>query len=418
MADNVANPQSLDPITAHNLRVMMIDCVFWSAMFGLGESYFQPFGVALQFSPLAIGLLATLPPLLGAAIQLLAPTGVRAVGSLRRWVVICVAMQALSFLPLVIGAMRGHLSAMLLFAALTLYFAAALSSAPAWTTWVGTLVPARMRVRYFARRSRLIQIAMFLSFLAAGYALEFGKRGGHEMLVFVALFGAAGLARGISACLIASQSEAQMRDQVERSISWPGFLAELRRLPAIRFLLFAVITQFVVQVAHPFITPYFLQSRQLSYDHYVIAMSAIFVAKIVALAPLGSLANRLGAGRIMVGGVAVMMPIPLLLLHDGGVIYFFAVQLAHGAGWAAFELGNLLLMFERIPETVRTTMLTKYNLLVYLAMLLGSSIGGAILRFASESETDFSLAFAASTAMRLAALVLAAKLVRVAANTR
>lgn len=418
MADTLANQPPPDRVTAHNLRVMMIDCVFWSVMFGLGESYFQPFGVALHLSPLAIGMLATLPPLLGAAIQLLAPTGVRMIGSLRRWVVICVALQAVSFVPLVIGALRGHLSAPMLFAALTLYFAAALSSAPAWTTWVGTLVPVRIRVRYFARRSRLIQTAMFISFLAAGYALEFGQRGGHEMLIFVALFVVAGLSRGISACLIASQSEAQLRAQSERSISWPGFWQELRHRPAIRFLLFAVTTQLVVQVAHPFITPYFLQSRGLSYNHYVISMSAIFIAKIAALAPLGSLANRLGAGRVMVGGVAVMMPIPLLLLHDGGVAYFFAVQFAHGAGWAAFELGNLLLMFERIPETERTSILTKYNLLVYLAMLLGSSMGGGILRFASSSETDFSIVFAASTALRLVALFLAANFVRSAVNAR
>lgn len=407
-----APSNSFDRVTQHNLRVMLVDAVFWSVMYGAGEQYFQAFGVALGITPFFIGLIATLPPLLGAAIQLLAPTGVRAIGSLRRWVVVCVALQALSFVPLVTGAIRGHMSAVILFFALTLYYAAALSSGPAWTTWVGTLVPARIRVNYFARRSRLIQIAMFLAFLAAGYGLEFGKRGGREMLTYVALFGAAGLARAVSMCLIASQSEARMGAQSERSVSWPGFMRELRHRPELRFLLFAVASQLTAQVAFPFVTPYFLQGRRLEYDDFVLALSAIFIAKIVSLAPLGTLANRFGAHRVLVGGVAAMVPVPLLLLPDAGIAYYFMIQLLHGAAWAAFDLGVLLLMFERIPETERTSMLTKYYVLIYIAQLSGSSIGGALLRTTPDNDPDFSVVFIVSTVLRVLMLAATAWLVK------
>lgn len=410
-------PVLLDRVTTYNLRVMRIDAVFWSVMFGAGEQYFQPFGVALRLNPFLIGLMATLPPLLGAAIQLFAPSGVRAIGSLRRWIVLCVAMQALAFVPLVIGASRGHMPTPVLFASLTIYFAAALSSAPAWTTWVGTLVPARMRVRYFSRRSRLIQIAMFIAFLAAGYSLEFGKRGGHEMLVFVILFAVAGAARGISACLIRTQSEARLGDQAERSISWAGAAAALRARPALRFLLFVVLLQSVVQVAHPFITPYLLQLRGLSYDEYVLSMSAIFIAKIVALAPFGALATRFGAGALLLGGAICLAPIPLLLMPNAHLGYYFVVQFVHGAAWAAVELGTLLLMFERIPEVERTSLLTKYNLMVYWAMLAGSTVGGALLR-AAPDESAYTNLFAVSAVLRVVMLIATIGLVRVALRSR
>lgn len=411
------HPPPQDRITSYNLRVMRIDAVFWSVMFGVGEQYFQPFGVALRLSPFLIGLMATLPPLLGAAIQLFAPSGVRAIGSLKRWIVLCVATQALAFVPLVIGAARGQMPATILFAALTIYFAAALSSAPAWTTWVGTLVPARIRVRYFSRRSRLIQIAMFIAFLSAGYSLEFGKRAGCEMFVFVALFAVAGAARGISACLIRTQSEAQLGDQAERSISWAGAAAAMRARPALRFLLFVVLLQSVVQVAHPFITPYLLQLRGLSYDEYVISMSAIFIAKIVTLAPFGALATRFGAGALLMGGAICLAPIPLLLLPEAKVGYYFVIQFFHGAAWAAVELGTLLLMLERIPEVERTSLLTKYNLLVYLAMLIGSTIGGAILQ-AAPGETAYANLFSISALLRGMMLIVSIGLVRFALRGR
>jgi hypothetical protein len=49
------------------------------------------------------GLIACVPLLAGAILQLVSPYGVRTLGSYRRWVSACAAVQAASFIPLVVA---------------------------------------------------------------------------------------------------------------------------------------------------------------------------------------------------------------------------------------------------------------------------------------------------------------------------
>ena len=48
----------------------------FSVMVGCGETYFAAFALALGFGPVASGMVATLPVLVGAVIQLAAPLAV------------------------------------------------------------------------------------------------------------------------------------------------------------------------------------------------------------------------------------------------------------------------------------------------------------------------------------------------------
>jgi hypothetical protein len=74
-------------------------------------------------------------------------------------------------------------------------------------------------------------------------------------------------------------------------------------------------------------------------------------------------------------------------------------------------------MLERIPEVERTSLLTKYNLLVYLAMLIGSTIGGAILQ-AAPGETAYANLFSISALLRGMMLIVSIGLVRFALRGR
>ena len=90
-------------VLRRDLRAMTTDGVFFSVMVGLGETYVPAFGLALGHGPAAAGLLATLPLLAGACLQLVTPHGVRHLGSYRRWVVGCARFQAFCLLPLALS---------------------------------------------------------------------------------------------------------------------------------------------------------------------------------------------------------------------------------------------------------------------------------------------------------------------------
>ena len=93
-------------------------------------------------------------------------------GSYRRWVVFCVAVQAATFVPLAMGASAGRLSLSLVFAIVSVYWAAGLASASPWNVWMETLVPVGVRARYFAWRTRIAQWGVVAGFLAGGIALR------------------------------------------------------------------------------------------------------------------------------------------------------------------------------------------------------------------------------------------------------
>src|SRR6516165_6423850 len=92
-----------------NLRNSVSDGAAFSVMVGIGETYFPAFVLAMGMGEIAAGLVASIPLLVGAILQMISPVAVVRLGSNRRWVITCVALQALSFLPLVIAAVLGRL---------------------------------------------------------------------------------------------------------------------------------------------------------------------------------------------------------------------------------------------------------------------------------------------------------------------
>ena len=103
-------------------------------MVGMGETYLPAFVLAVGLGELASGLIAAVPMLGGAVLQLLAPLGVRRLGSLRKWVILCAAAQALTFVPLVLAAVTGYAPTWFVFVVATWYWASGMATGPAWNT--------------------------------------------------------------------------------------------------------------------------------------------------------------------------------------------------------------------------------------------------------------------------------------------
>src|SRR5258706_8931415 len=73
------------------------DAASYSLMVGLGETYFSAFALAIGTGQTFAGLLATLPQMAGALLQLASPWGVKKLGSPRRWIVMFDSLQPASF---------------------------------------------------------------------------------------------------------------------------------------------------------------------------------------------------------------------------------------------------------------------------------------------------------------------------------
>jgi MFS family permease len=394
-----------------NLRRIYIDAIAFSVMVGVGETYLAAFVLALGHGELAAGLVASIPLLAGAVIQLISPAAVRNMGSHRRWVVFCAIAQASSFIPLVIAATMGRMNVFAVFAVAALYWGTGMATGPAWNTWVGTLVPRRIRANYFAQRSRAGHIAVLAGLVAAGLSLQFGKASRAELTTFAMLFALAALCRFVSATLLSRQDEPEPPNGEHRVVPVREWLGRFRSAHDGKLLMYMLALQTAVQISGPYFTPFMLKQLQMSYANYLLLIATSFSARILLLPMLGGLVRTIGAKRVLWYSGIGLVPLSALWLVSDSIAYLFFVQLIAGAVWAAYELATFLLLFETIREEERTSVLTTFNLANAIAMVVGSLIGGAILTINGASHAAYMAIFAASCLARIITLPLLSRAV-------
>jgi len=380
---------------------MSADAAAFSVMVGVGETYLPAFALAVGVGEVASGLLAAVPPLAGAVLQLASPAMVRRMRSHRRWVVICASLQAASFVPLIVAALVGRIPTGAIFLVASLYWGTGMATGPAWNTWVGTIVPPRVRAHYFATRTRITQIGVLVGLLLGGIVLQYGTAVGQRLHAFALLFLVAAACRTGSAWLLSATSEPAPLPENYRSVPTLEALGRLlRRSHEGRLLLYLLSVQTAVHLSAPYFTPYMLGRLGLDYASYMVLIAASFGAKILMLPLLGILARRFGARQLLwVGGLGIV-PLASLWIVSDWFPYLLVVQCLAGTAWGAYELATFLLVFETIREDERTSVLTTFNLANAVAMVGGSLIGGWILTRLGETQYAYHVIFVLSSLSR------------------
>lgn len=428
-----------------DMRFSLADSASFSVMVGLGENYFQAFGLALGMSTVVAGLINPVPMLLGALLQLITPWAVRRIGSHKRWVVSCAVAQATSLFLMPVAALLGEGSGWLVYLAATIYWAGALAIVPAWNTWIETVVPKRVRTRFFAARARIGQTCIFLGLVLGGVVLAYCQQAakvgwaGWVLTGFSSIFLLAAVCRFISAASLASKSEPAKGKIVERHVGLREFLGRLRHDSGAKLLAYLLAVQVAVQVSGPFFAPYMLGESQLNmgYLQFMALIGLGFIGKVFVLPAWGRLAHFAGPRRLLWTGGLAIIPVSGLWVvadyfsafdftytvssgwlagnwHFSGVFAWISfVQILSGVAWGAYELALLLMFFEAIPREERTSVLTIYNLFNQIAWVLGALLGAGCIYFLGESHSSYLTVFGLSTVCRLATLVF---LVRVPAG--
>jgi len=417
LASGVSPPASTPPrsyrparhsrrrVLRRNLRNSVADGAAFSLMVGIGETYFPAFALALGLGQIVSGLVASVPLLIGAVLQLVSPYAVRWLGSNRRWCVMCVLLQGVSFLPLVVAAMIGHLPAWALFGFVALYWAGGLGASPAWNTWMETVVPFHVRAPFFAMRTRFGQGGVLVGFLVGGFALQYGKQNGKVLSMFAAIFAVAFVCRIISARFLSRQTESAHLNGPQLHVGFGELLQRIRSGSSERLLMYFLAVQVAVQISGPYFSPFMLGQMQISYLHFVALLAVSFLAKIVALPACGRLATLFGARRLLwIGGIGIM-PVSGSWLYASDFWQLVVIQFLGGVVWAAYELAMLLMFFESVRKEERTSILTMFNLANSVALAVGSIVGGCLLKVLGESREAYLFLFAVSSFARASALL-------------
>jgi hypothetical protein len=423
-----AIPKSIPMPTRSNLRASTADGAAFGVMVGAGETYIAAFALAVGLGEVSAGLVSSVPLMAGGILQLISLRAVKWVGSEKRWVVLCAAMQGLAFVPLFLAAIYGSISLGALLLIASIYWAGGLASGPAWNTWIESIVPGKIRAGYFARRSRLAQLTTLIGLVGGGALLQWAQASDRALIGFACIFAIAGLFRMWSVYWLASHITPTPSARLDRLNATPapkracasgrqsttsdagksnfaaGGETSGWQLSGVRLLAYLVFVQGMVQISGPYFASYMLEELHLSYSNYVTLLSVGFMAKVAALTWWVNVAHRGGAKLLLwIGGIGI---IPLSSLWIVSQDFYWFVQIASGTMWGAYELGFFLMFFEALPVKQRTRMLTYYNLANTSAWCGGALIGAWLLKSYGVNETGYYVLFGISSVGRLAALSL------------
>ncbi len=389
------------------LRIGYWDVAFASLMVGFGETYITAFALAMGYSERHSGLIATVPLLLGSLLQLFAPFGVRWLQSQRRWVVACAMLQSLALLALAaLGILRYSFQLQLdtwVFAAASAYWCGAMSAAPSWNSWVTSIVPNGQHTHFFALRTRLSQLFTLLGLGVAGLCLQGLAEKEERVLMFSLLFAFAGCCRLISSRIL------QLHPEGPRLPKTQGFkrvLARstwtwLRQRRTFILIVYMSATQFAVNISGPYFNAFMLKQLKFDYRHYMILISATFVARILAGGWFHKLAKSLGPTSLTHLGALLIIPSPALWLISNSFSFLIFAQLYSGFAWGCQELGVVLMQIEKQDPSERARLLTLTTLLNAAVTCLGSLIGFYLLSAVELRASDYHHIFVLSSCVRL-----------------
>lgn len=372
-------------------------------MVGLSETYFAAFYIAVGMSEFSVGLLATVPYLLGSALQMLAPWGVQQVRSYKCWTTLTIVLQGLSLLAMALVAYCQQVNFATLLAVATVYWASGLATGPAWNTWIEFMVPKKIRARYFSLRMRVCQLCLIGAIAISGLLLRSFSSEDQRLLIFVGLFAVAGVLRLISVAALRSQSELKCWLSTNVSVAQNvGEGADMGQLIKSTLPFFAAM-QFAVYISGPFFAPFMLTTLGLGYTGFMTLVLLGYLGRVLALPVAGRIAKVAGPGRLMLWGAIGIVPMSAVWMYHQSFVWLCAIQLASGAAWACYELSMSLVFIERIPSHQRMRVLSWFNTFNGVAMVAGSLLGGLLLASLGNSVSGFMTLFALSGIARMVA---------------
>ncbi len=374
-----------------SLRRSVKDGAAHAVMLGCGEAYLVPFALFVGAGDLLIGLLASLPLLLGSLSQLVIVRALDHAGGRRRFVIVPVAIQAASFIPLVVLPLAVPTwGPELTLACALVYFVSGSIVVPPWNSWMGDLVDPKHRGEYFGRRDRVRTFFQLLALVGAGLVLQLADRAGREVWGFVALFGVAMGARVVSATQLGRMYEPPyVPPRSDQQFGFADFLVKSPRANFGRFVLYASFFYAATNLAGPFFTPYMLRDLGLSWLEFTGAATAFITTQSLTFHAWGRLADRYGSRRILAATGMLLPFVPLQWLLSTSVWAIIVFQALSGVLWAGFALATSNFIFDAVTPAKRARCVAYYAILTNTGLFAGGFAGGLIARALPEHPSFF-----------------------------
>jgi MFS family permease len=150
-----------------------------------------------------------------------------------------------------------------------------------------------------------------------------------------------------------------------------------------------------------------LDELRLSYAEFTLLNAAVALSRMISSAYWGEIARTYGNRRALQVSAVLVVPLPALWLVSEHTGYLLVLQLLAGFAWAGYELTLFLNFFDCTDEANRSRVLSLYNLGNGAAMVIGTLLGGLLLRH--FGSTGYFHVFLASAVLRALSVLFLAR---------
>lgn len=369
---------------------------------GVGTNYISPYALALGASNSQIGLLTSVPSLLGSFFQFYS---IKAMfrRSRKRIVFSGVLAQAVSWLFIIFAGImffvfhiNSGITPNLLIVIYTVLVIFGASTVPAWSSWMKDLVSKGISGEYFGKRNRICNLVTLISMLAAGFLLDYFKKT-KLFLGFMILFAAAFVFRAISAYLFTRKYEPQLQLEKGYYFNFWQFLKKMPQNNFGKFVIFMSLINLATAIASPFFAVYMLKQLNFSYVSYISVIMTSILAGLLFMPAWGRFADSYGNSKVVkiCSFLIIMVPFlwllsPIILVQNPKMLVFFliAVEAFSGFAWSGFNLSSSNFIYDAVTRQRMALCVAYSNILNGIGVFIGATLGGLI---ASMHFTFFTL---------------------------
>ncbi|MCM8797368.1 MAG: MFS transporter [Candidatus Omnitrophica bacterium] len=272
-------------------------------------------------------------------------------------------------------------------------------------------IPYRNRGKYFAWRNRIMGIVTVASSLAAGLVLRtFADNVLHGFFI---IFTAAVICRFISWYFLAKMHEPRFKIKPDAYFSLFDFLLRTRQSNFAKFVIFASMLIFCVNLASPFFSIFMLRDLKLNYITYTILVITVPIAQICAFNRWGIHADKVGNIKVIRGASFFIAGLPLWWVINRSPLFLVFAQIVSGFAWVGFNLCATNFIYEAVTPQKRVRCIAFFNVFIGIATCGGALVGGYISNYLPELFGYKLLSlFLLSSLLRFSAVFLFAKKIK------
>jgi len=371
-----------------SLRYSLLDGVFANIMAGLSDSFMAPYAIAMKASTAIIGILASLPNLIGALFQIKSASLVEFLGSRKALINSVVLIHALLLIPVIfVPYLFKYDQPLYLVIFYTLFVSIGTVAFPAWSSLMADHVPETERGKIFGWRNRLFGIINVSSMFVGGSILYLAKilmiknssmpMGWHSPFPgFTIIFSIAFISRLISWKFLTKMYEPKLVINGEHRFTFTQFLKRLLKSNFGRFVIFVSAMNFSVYLAAPFFPVYMLRDLKFNYLTFTIITMSATLTTFVMMNIWGRHADSVGNLRVLKLTSIYIPFVPIFWLISHNIYYLILVQLFSGFFWAGFNLSVTNFIYDAVTPQKRTRCIGYFNVINGIAMFSGAAIGG------------------------------------------